>query len=101
LSRENKDLHLVTVSIDDADQMNDVKDFLAEQKAGGDNLISKFGLDTKSEEEFNIVGGLPLYKLYDRKGELRYQFSLFPDDLERGQHMDQLDARVAELLAEG
>ncbi len=90
----------MAVSIDDAEELPAVKEFLASQGFTGENLISKFGLDTKSNEEFELEGGLPLYKLYDREGELRHQFSLFPDGLENGVHIDELDEKIDQLLAE-
>ena len=43
-------------------------------------------------------GAIPFYKLYDRQGKLRYQFGA---QVEEGVEMvDQIDARVEQLLAE-
>ena len=39
-----------------------------------DNLLTKFGVSTQTNDTFRIHG-VPYYKLYDRKGELRYQFA--------------------------
>ena len=49
---------------------------------------------------FELRGDIPYFKLYDRQGTLRYTFSNDPDGLEKCEPIDQIDKRVAELLAE-
>jgi len=94
-------LALVTLSMDEPKDQQAVERFLAEQGAAPySNLLTKYGAGTRSAEEFEMPGGVPLYKLYDRSGELRYQFGPFPEKLEHGEQVDQIENRVEELLAE-
>ena len=76
-----------------------VLDFLKSVGADFDNVISKSGPD--GLEEFGVPGGsIPFYQLFDRKGELRYQFSPFPEGIENTELLEKMDQRLAELLAE-
>lgn len=93
-------LAVVSISTDDPEEEPQVRKFLAEQSATFENLLSEFGNGTKSADELDFDGGVPLYKLFDRQGKLRYQFSQFPEELENGQRMENVDERVKELLAE-
>ena len=55
----------------------------------------------KRNDKLAIVGGaLPLYKLYDRSGKLRYQFTGNIDGLEGVLNTAELGSRLEELLAE-
>src|SRR5690606_20540917 len=66
-------LEVISVSLDDAEARGDVLEFLKEQGARFDNLISTLGLD--SFEAFNITGGsIPHYRLYARDGTLAKSF---------------------------
>ena len=62
--------------------------------------IGQFGTSSQTADAFDLRGDVPLVKLYDRSGQLRYQFSGDPAGLEHGQPLEQIDARVHELLAE-
>ena len=93
-------LAVISLSIDDLHKEKTVREFLARQGATFDNLASKFGSGTESAEVFDLRGGVPLYKLYDRQGKLRYQFGGDPEGLEGGKPIDQIDRRVEELLKE-
>jgi len=92
-------LAVVSLSIDFPEDEPQVREFLAAQGAEFQNLLSKFGASTKSAEAYDFDGGVPLYKLYDRAGNLRYQFSGAPETLENGEPIENLDKRVHELLA--
>ena len=104
LSETHADEGLVVISIaeeldpSDPETRPAVLSFLEEQGAEFENYISVYGLGAESAEAFDYGGDLPFYKLYDRAGNLRHQFSGDPrDDIEP---VDDLDARVEELLAE-
>lgn len=72
-------LAVVSVSLDDPADEAKVKTFLEKQGATFDNLLSKWGGDGPSFENFDIRGGaVPHYKLYDRDGQLRQTFSVDP-----------------------
>lgn len=92
-------LRVIGFSNDALSDTEAVKQFLAEHGAAFDNLQTKFGVSTETNDTFGIHG-VPYYKLYDRKGELRYQFAEVYDDLEHGEPVKKIDERVAELLAE-
>ena len=102
LDRDNKDkgLAVISVSVDDPEDEPAVVEFLTSQEATFDNVISKFGVDTQTAEEFGFRGDVPFFQLFDRSGKLRYQFTPLPDGLENGETLDKIDQRVAELLAE-
>jgi peroxiredoxin len=103
LSREfgDKGLAVISVSVDDPEDEAKVLDFLNSQDAAFDNLISQYGASIKSGEEFGFDGAVPLYQLFDRTGKMAYQFRPPPfyTDLENGEPVDRLDARVRQLLS--
>lgn len=100
LSRTHADegLSVISLSIDDPAEREAVLEFLTEQAATFENFIGTYGLGTEATDAFEYGGEVPFYKLYDRTGELRHQFSGDPrDNIESVESMDQ---RIAELLAE-
>lgn len=100
LGRElaGRGLAVISVSLDDPEGISDVRRFLVAQGAAFDNLISRFGTGSQSTEAFGLRGDVPVYRLYDRAGQLRYQFSAEPEGLEHGEPLDALDRRVRELV---
>ena len=86
-------LQAITVSFDSLDEEAGVRKFLAEHNAAPlDNFLSTYGeLNQEAANGFDFEGAIPHYRLYDRKGELRYKWNGHPDDLEE---------KVNELLAE-
>lgn len=93
-------LAVVSISTDFPEDEETVRKFLAEHSATFEHLLSEHGNGTQSAEELDFDGAVPLYKLFDRKGELRYQFSSFPDQVEKGEPLENVGRRVKELLAE-
>ncbi len=91
-------LVIVSVSIDDAETHEDVLAFLRSVKATGTNLRSQWGAGTKSAEQFDFSGEVPFYKLYDRSGKLRYQFSANADITAGVEPLEQIEPRLKELL---
>jgi thiol-disulfide isomerase/thioredoxin len=96
----NKGLAVLSLSLDYPEDEPSVRKFLAEKQATFEHLLSKFGNSDESVSAYKYKGAVPLYRLYDRTGALRYQFSQFPEDYENGQDLEKLDERVTELLAE-
>lgn len=96
----NQGLAVISVSLDDPDQAREVLRFLQQQEADFDNFISQFGTGSQSAEVFELRGDVPMYRLYDRAGQLRYQFSGDPSGLEHGEPLENVAGRVKELLAE-
>ena len=94
-------LIVVTVSLDDPDLLAPIRAALERSGAGNlVNLVSKYGGGSRSAEEFDVTGGaIPHYKLYDRSGKLRRTFSIDPTAKRQFTPAD-IDAAVAELLAE-
>lgn len=95
-----KGLAVITVSLDESDDRAAALSFLQDAGASFDNLVSKFGASTKSADELGIRGEMPFCQLFDRKGQLRYQFSELPDGLTNGVVFSELDDRIRELLVE-
>jgi thiol-disulfide isomerase/thioredoxin len=94
-------LVVVSFACDDADQVEEILTFLREQQATFKNLRGVDGSNEKTFEDFQIAGGaLPHYKLYDRQGKLSKTFAVDPD-AERQFSLEDIDAAVQELLAEG
>lgn len=98
----DKGLALISMSFDDSENHPNVLAFLKTQPGTTDNLLSVHGMSVESGVAFDVVGGaLPYYKLYDRTGKLRYQFTTNVEGLEGVLPIEELDKRVAELIAEG
>jgi thiol-disulfide isomerase/thioredoxin len=82
LAEERRDdgLVVVTVSMDDPEEVDRIKSTLASR--GGQatvNLVSADGGGSRSMSAFDVTGGaLPHYKLYDRIGELKQTFGTDP-----------------------
>jgi thiol-disulfide isomerase/thioredoxin len=91
-------LSVISLSIDEPGEREAVLTFLTEQNAAFENFIGTYGLGTEATEAFEYGGEVPFYKLYDRKGALRYQFSGDPRD--GIEPIDNMDQRIGELLAE-
>jgi len=94
-------LAVFSFSCDDTAKTDEALTFLREHEATFKNLISVDGTGDKTFEDFEIEGGaLPHYKLYDRQGKLRKTFAVDPDANHQFS-LDDIDAAVKELLAEG
>jgi thiol-disulfide isomerase/thioredoxin len=98
-------LVVISVSFDDVlepENVGKVLTFLQEKEAVFDNLISEYGIGVESAVQFEVgcEGALPFYKLYDRKGQLRFEFCAWPEDEEGIQPLTEIDAKLQELLAE-
>jgi thiol-disulfide isomerase/thioredoxin len=91
-------LTVISLSIDEPGEREAVLTFLTEQNAAFENFLGTYGLGTEATEAFEYGGEVPFYKLYDRKGALRYQFSGDPRD--GIEPIDSMDQRITELLAE-
>ncbi len=90
-------LAVISVSLDDVEDRKRVLEQLRAQQATFDNLLSRDGMGVASMKAFDIDGGLPHYKLYDRRGNLRYSFSI---DAQQPLEPEDIQRRVMELLTE-
>jgi thiol-disulfide isomerase/thioredoxin len=93
-----KGLAVVSVSMNDPEDEAEVLAKLKEFGATFENLLGHEGGDTDSLKAFGVDAGLPFYKLYDRKGQLRH--NLADTDPDQPLSTDDVDARVDELLEE-
>lgn len=93
-------LKLITVSMDEPEDEAKVVALLDKMGAAGRHLLTRYGAGTAFAEAFDIPGDVPFYRLYDRTGKLRYQFSASPDSGRGTLPLDELDQHVAELLAD-
>ena len=84
-------LATISVSLDDPEKMPIVKQFLSEQKANFDHLVSQNGASSESMEAFNLNAAVPHIRLYDRTGKVRYDWDGVPDELAE---------KIQELLSE-
>lgn len=100
LAKQHKSsgLAVITVSMDDDEDHEDVLKFLTEQQAAFDNLRSKLGKSDESFESFGIPGGaLPCLRLYDRQGQLIKTFAFDPDAEKQFTDGDVAEAVLAAL----
>jgi thiol-disulfide isomerase/thioredoxin len=91
---------VISVSMNEPEEKESVLEFLQKYDAVFDNLLGKYGAGSEFVDAFALRGDLPFYKLYDRQGQLRRQFSSEPEGIENCEPIDQIDARVGELLSE-
>jgi thiol-disulfide isomerase/thioredoxin len=97
----DRGLAVVTVSLDDPEESDRVKEFLQSKEAGGVvHLISQHGASPQSITEFEIdSGAVPHYKLYDRSGQLRQTFGVDPR-AQKQFTLDEIEAAIEQLVAE-
>ena len=87
----DRGLAVIAVSFDDpTEKVEDVRRFLAKNRADFENLISPYEAGPEPLDKFDIPL-VPHFRLYDRQGKLRFKWDAAPKDL---------DARINELLAE-
>lgn len=89
-------LQVVAISLDDEQQRERVREFLAKMEASFENFISRYGGSDRSLEAFGIEGTLPTYQLYDRRGKLRETFAAGQQVIDP----KQIDRAVQRLLDE-
>ena len=92
-----KDLVVISVSLDDSGSQEAVLDFLKKHRATFDNFVSIYGAGTESLKKFNLPGPLPQLQLFDREGKLRRSFPEPQSPFEK----DAVDKAIRKLLAEG
>jgi thiol-disulfide isomerase/thioredoxin len=71
-------LAVMTVSMNEPEEEPDVLEFLKRHDADVDNLLSKYGGGSEAIEAFGLPGSVPCYRVYDRHGALRHEFSVDP-----------------------
>jgi thiol-disulfide isomerase/thioredoxin len=87
-------LATIAVNFDHLEDESKVREFLAEQGADFENLLSKHDHNQKSAVDFDIEP-LPQYRLYDRQGKLRGKWEGKTKEIE-----EQIEAQIKDLLAE-
>lgn len=93
-------LSVISVSMNEPADREEVLAFLQRSNASFDNLLTEYGAGSAFVDAFDLRGDLPLYRLYDRKGVLRYTFSEDPEGIENGETIDRIDQRIEQLLSE-
>jgi thiol-disulfide isomerase/thioredoxin len=88
---KEKEFATMAVSFDLLENEPKVREFLAEKGANFDNLLSNYNDIGQEVATAFDWSELPEFRLYDRTGKLRYEWTAKPDDLEQ---------RIEELLAE-
>lgn len=90
-------LAVISMSLNEPEDARQVQDFLIQNKARFDNLLSVFGASTKANEIFELPGPVPCYRVYDRSGKMRHEFSLDPRAERQFTHGD-IETALQELL---
>lgn len=70
----DRGLVVISVSLDDPEDADAVRVFLAGQQATFENYHSRYGVGSKAFELFDL-DAVPCVKLYDREGHLQHVFS--------------------------
>jgi thiol-disulfide isomerase/thioredoxin len=99
LWRKHRDEGLVVIalSLDEPDEIDGVRKFLADKDATFENLISNIGSSEMAADEFDFDGALPHYVVYDREGKLAARLS--PSDPTINFRQDLIDEAVEQQLA--
>ncbi len=102
LAKQHKEdgLKVFSVSMDEPEDEPTVSDYLKRKNADFETLLTRYGTGSEFVNAFGIRGDLPFYRLYDRKGTLRYSFSDDPEGIENCEAIEKIGERVKELLAE-
>ncbi len=91
---------VVSMSLDQLSDKQRAREFLSQNGATFDNLISNYPDVEDVVEAFGIPDAIPYFTLYDRQGKLRFRFSPLFEDGKEGEPLDNLEPRIRELLAE-
>ena len=91
---------VISVSMDEPADRDKVLAFLQRANARFDHLLTEYGAGSAFVDAFDLRGDLPLYRLYDRKGVLRFSFCEDPEGIEKGEPIERIDQRIEQLLAE-
>jgi thiol-disulfide isomerase/thioredoxin len=93
-----KGLDVISVSVDELKDDQNVREFLASKGAGFQNLLTTYGLDAITEFDVDN-GGVPCYWIYDRTGKLVDRIS--PGDPTKKFTPQLIDDAVERALAAG
>jgi thiol-disulfide isomerase/thioredoxin len=93
----DRGLAVVSVSLNDAEEEPQVREFLTQQNADFENLLSEYGSGVKSIERFGLPGPVPCYRVYDREGKLVREFTVDPRVKKQFTH-DDIEAALSALL---
>ncbi len=94
---EKHGLAVVGVSLNEPVDLPQVREFLAKQGADFENLLSKYESGVKAIEAFDLPGPIPCYRVYDRSGVLRREFTVDPSSQRQFTSQD-IEAAVREFL---
>jgi thiol-disulfide isomerase/thioredoxin len=71
-------LSVIALSMDNPSAEPQVRAFLEKHPATIDNLLSNYESPVAATKAFSLPGPVPCYRVYDRAGELRREFSVDP-----------------------
>jgi len=88
---KDQGLAVIAVSFDEVDDEPKVREYLAQQGADFEHVLSKYGIGTEANEAFDL-DQVPHFRLYDRSGKLVRKWDDKPTDA---------DEKIEELLKAG
>jgi hypothetical protein len=91
-------LAVISVSLDDPDDLQRVREFLVAQRASFANLLGHAGSSAETLAAFDIAG-VPHYRVYGRGGALRNTFATDPMAEEQFTP-ETIEKAIVEALAE-
>ncbi len=86
----DKGLVVLTVSLDDPASLKPVENFLRQRWALTENFVADSGASEESFTKFGIAEGIPLLRIYDRKGNVLGELT--------GPSPDEVEAAVQKAL---
>lgn len=90
-------LAVIAVSMDNPSAEPQVRAFLQKHRAPIDNLLSNYESPVAATKAFGLPGPVPCYRVYDRAGDLRREFSVDPRAAKQFTTAD-VEAAISELL---
>ncbi|MBN1911533.1 MAG: TlpA family protein disulfide reductase [Pirellulales bacterium] len=97
----DRGLVVVAVSLNDPDEIESVRAFLARRHARFENYLSRHGPGPASADAFHLTGALPEFHLHDRHGHLHRRFDGASDPSDMNQAIEALLARPSGNAAPG
>ena len=93
-------LAVIGVSLNQPDEEPKVRAVLERTNAPFANVLSRYSGAAAATEAFGLPGPVPYYRIYDRLGELRHEFSVDPLASRQFSHAD-IEEAVLQLLSSG
>jgi thiol-disulfide isomerase/thioredoxin len=93
----DRGLAVVGVSLNTPEEESQVREFLAQNEAHFENLLSKYDSGVRAIKGFGLPGPIPCYRVYDRSGVLIREFVVDPRSAKQFT-VEDIEAAIVDLL---